>query len=88
MTDVTVSAICTFEVLAAHWTSDVLVAADFVDQQSCIVYEVEIAGKTIVMTSNFVVSHCASGGEPSQATFEGAFPWIGLVGGVHCDGDR
>lgn len=68
----TVSPISAFEVLAAERTSNVLLAADFVDQQSCIVSEVEIALEAVVVTSDFMVSHCSLGWEPSEAAFEGA----------------
>ena len=70
LANMTVSAISALEVFAADWTGYVLLAADFVDEKSSIVFEVEIADKAIVMTSDFVMFQCALGLESSEATFE------------------
>ena len=72
LANVTISAIGTPEVLATDRTGDMLFAADFMNEKSCIIFKVEIAGNAIVVTSDFVMLQLPLGLESSETTFVGA----------------
>ena len=73
----TVSPVSAPEVLAADWTRYMLLAADFVGQESRIILKVEVADQAIVVTSEFMMLQRAPGLELSKTTFKGTGEWIG-----------
>ena len=79
LANMTVSAISALEVLAADWTRYMLLAADFVGQESRIVLKVEVADEAIVVTSDFMMLQRAPGLEFSKTTFKGTGEWIGAI---------